>query len=252
MAFAEPLITLTEEPFGPPPAPTGFLTKVFRATEEANRRAILRALPRTGGSLLDVGCHQGDFTARVAERLGTRDVHGVELLPGHAAAAAARGIDAVVGDIEVGLPFADASFDVITANQVIEHVRATDRVLSEIRRVLRPGGVAVISTNNMASWHNVISLVLGWQPLPMHVSDEVIVGNRMNPEHGMAHEDRGRMHVRLFTGVALSDLAAHHGLETRRMSTVGYYPLPPRPAALATRLDPRHGAFLIAELGRGA
>ena len=49
----------------------GYLYRVFRATEEENRRAILAALePRAGARLLDLGTHAGDFTMRVAERLG--------------------------------------------------------------------------------------------------------------------------------------------------------------------------------------
>jgi hypothetical protein len=77
----------------------------------------------------------------------------------------------------------------------------------------------------------------------MHVSDELIVGNPLNPEAGEAHRDRGRTHLRLFTLRALTELCRHHGLEPVRTRTVGYYPLPPPLARLATRVDPVHGAF---------
>jgi len=123
-------------------------------------------------------------------------------------------------------------------------VRRTDGLLAEVRRVLAPGGLACISTNNLASWHNVASLALGWQPMPIHVSDEVIVGNPLNPERGEPHA-AGRTHLRLFTGRALEELCAHHGLERISLRTAGYYPLPPRLARLATRLDSLHGAFLV-------
>jgi SAM-dependent methyltransferase len=223
----------------------GYLERVFRATEEANRRAILRMLPAgRGGSLLDVGTHTGEFTQRVAVRLGAARTAGVELIEEHAAAARERGIEVVAADLDEGLPFGDAEFDVVHANQVIEHVRRTDRFLTEIRRVLAPGGITCISTNNLASWHNVLSLVLGFQPTPMHVSDELIVGNPLDPYHGQAHEDAGQTHLRLFTGRALAELCAHHGLERVRLRTVGYYPLPPLAARLASRIDARHGAFL--------
>lgn len=46
----------------------------------------------------------------------------------------------VVRMTEHAIPFADASFDVVISNQVFEHVADIDRALSEIRRVLRPGG----------------------------------------------------------------------------------------------------------------
>ncbi|MDQ8045401.1 MAG: class I SAM-dependent methyltransferase [Solirubrobacteraceae bacterium] len=223
------------------------LTRVFEATEEANRQAILDALGGVAtGPMLDIGPHKGEFSERVAKRLGITDVHGIELMPEHVDEAASRGITVTLGDVDEGLPFADGQFGVVLANQIIEHVRRTDQFLTEIRRVLRPGGIACVSTNNLGSWHNVISLALGYQPMPMHVSDEVILGNPKNPADGTAHEDAGRTHLRLFTAKALVDLAAHHGLRTVEMKTVGYYPLPPRLAARAVKMDRRHGAFTVA------
>ena len=224
----------------------GYLYRVFRATEEENRRAIVAALePRAGARLLDLGTHRGEFTMRVAERLGASSVHGVELLDEHAAVARARGIDVCSADLDNGLPFEDGAFDVVHANQVIEHVRRTDTFLREIRRVLAADGLACISTNNLSSWHNVFSLALGLQPMPMHVSDETIVGNPLNPLDGQPHTDIGRTHLRLFTGRALTELCERHGLERVALRSAGYYPLPPVLGRAAARVDPIHGAFLI-------
>jgi SAM-dependent methyltransferase len=224
----------------------GYLSRVFHASEKANRGAILRSLPRgSASSLLDLGTHRGDFTERLAGHVGAERVAGVELIERHAAVARSRGIEMAVADLDEGIPFPSESFDVIHANQVIEHVRRTDVLLREMRRVVKPNGLVCISTNNLASWHNVISLGLGMQPMPMHVSDEIIVGNPLNPENRWGHRDLGRTHLRLFTARALSELAAYHGLTTERFRTVGYYPLPPLLARLATRVDPLHGAFLV-------
>lgn len=224
----------------------GYLTRVFRSTEEENRRQILRMLPRNlDGDLLDIGTHDGQFTLRVAQHTGVARPFGVEFLPEHVHRARARGIEVTHADAEQGLPFPDARFALVHANQVIEHMRRTDRFLSELRRVLAPGGCACISTNNLASWHNIVSLALGFQPAPMHVSDDLILGNPLNPEEGLAHEDAGRIHVRVFTTRALIDLCAHHGLRCTAMRTVGYYPFPPRVARVLTRVDRVHGAFLV-------
>lgn len=220
--------------------------RIFHATEEENRSAILRALPSgRGGDLLDIGTHDGAFTEKVAQRLGAGRTCGLELLEQHADAARARGIDVTCADVERGLPYPDASFDTVHANQVIEHLRHTDRFLQEIHRVLRPGGLACISTNNLSSWHNVVSLALGWQPFSMHVSDEVILGNPLNNEDGREHVDAGRVHVRVFTMRALRELCEHHGLAGVHVRTAGYYPLPPRLARVAAALDRRHGAFIV-------
>jgi methionine biosynthesis protein MetW len=224
----------------------GYLYRVFRATEEENRRAILAALePRAGARLLDLGTSNGEFTTRVAERVGAASVSGIELIEEHAAAARDRGIDVRRADLDEGLPFEDGAFDVVHANQVIEHVRRTDTFLRETRRVLAPDGLACISTNNLSSWHNVFSLALGMQPMPMHVSDETIVGNPLNPLDGRPHADLGRSHLRLFTARALTELCSLHGLERVSLQTAGYYPLPPRLARPVARTDPTHAAFLI-------
>lgn len=223
----------------------GYLARLFAATEEENRRTILELLPAgRGGELLDVGTSDGAFTVRVAERLGARAASGVELIEEHAAAARARGVDVVAADVEGGLPFADGRFATVHANQVIEHLRDTDRLLAEIRRVLAPGGLACISTNNLSSWHNVVSLALGWQPMPSHASDRVIAGNPLNPERGLPHADPGRVHLRLFTRRALIEVCEHHGLSPVTVRAAGYYPLPPALARHAARADPVHGAYV--------
>ena len=56
-----------------PPARRGYLVRMFRATEEANRQAILRALPEGGGgTVLDLGTHTGVFTERIGRRTRRR------------------------------------------------------------------------------------------------------------------------------------------------------------------------------------
>ena len=219
--------------------------RIFRSAEEENRRAILAACtPRPGARLLDLGCGDGSFTVRVAERVDAQSVHGIELIPHIARAARERGITVAEADLGERLPYDDGAFDVVHSNQVIEHLPFTDHFLKEIRRLLAPGGYAVVSTNNLASWHNVASLVLGWQPMPSHVSDEVIIGNPANFVEG-APGARGQNHLRVFTGRALAGLAAHHGLRVELARTAGYYPLGRRAARVMNRLDPLHGAFLV-------
>ena len=223
----------------------GYMERVFRATEEENRQVILQTLePRPGGLLLDLGCSDGAVTEFIARGAGTARTVGVELVDHLAESARARGIEVIGADLNARLPFDDESFDVIHSNQVIEHLWNTDNLLREIRRLLKPDGYAVVSTNNLASWHNVISLVMGWQPPPCHPSDELIVGNPVGLREGVGGA-RGQMHLRIFTGRALAGVARHHGLHPDVERTAGYYPLPVRLARVMNRLDPRHGAFLV-------
>lgn len=225
-----------------------YLERNFRATEEENRQAILcAAVPRPGGLLVDLGCGDGAFTTRVAQRVGPQRTVGIEYVDAIADGARAAGVEVVVADLRERLPLDDASVDAVHSNQVIEHLPGTDHFMAEIRRVLKPDGYAIVSTNNLSSWHNVAALVMGWQPFPNHVSDSVFVGNPLNFAEGPTGMGAmpGQTHQRVFTGMALSGLARHHGLEPDLEWAAGFYPLPARAARIAARIDRRHGAFLV-------
>ena len=223
-----------------------YLERTFKQTEDENRRVILESMPaRPGARLLDLGCGDGAWTMEVAGHVGAGRALGVEFVEELAALARRAGVDVVVADLGGRLPYDDASIDVIHSNQVIEHLPGTDNFMREIARLLAPGGYAVVSTNNLSSWHNIVSLTLGWQPTPCHVSDEVIVGNPAVFNEGAASITPGQTHLRVFTGRALAALAEHHGLVVELSAAAGYYPLPPRAGRALARLDPRHGAFLV-------
>jgi len=103
---------------------------------------------RLGMRLLDLGCGPGSITLGLAEAVAPGEVVGVDLQPSQVAQAqalsAARGVKNVrfeVADV-YRLPFPDGSFDAVFAHVVLMHLREPVRALAEMRRVLRPGGVA--------------------------------------------------------------------------------------------------------------
>jgi 2-polyprenyl-3-methyl-5-hydroxy-6-metoxy-1,4-benzoquinol methylase len=105
--------------------------------------AALDRLP-AGARVLDVGCGTGFHVARLRER--GFDVVGVE--PGEELRRRARAnnpdAEIVDGDME-DLAFEDASFDGVLAVEVIRHVPHPDLAVAEAARVLRPGGLAIIT-----------------------------------------------------------------------------------------------------------
>jgi len=74
------------------------------------------------------------------------------------------------------LPFVNNYFDLVTAIEVIEHLRTVDNLFAEVFRVLKPSGLFVLSTPNLGSWINRILLLLGYQPLYTEPSRKYQVG----------------------------------------------------------------------------
>lgn len=99
--------------------------------------------------VLDVGCSRGQFVA-AAIAAGYR-AEGVEPAPRIAEAARAAGVPVKTGLLE-DQRFPDAGFDALTLFEVIEHLRQPLPLLAECRRVLKPGGILLVSTANAESW----------------------------------------------------------------------------------------------------
>ena len=99
--------------------------------------------------VLDVGCSRVDFVA-AATMLGF-DAEGVEPAPHIAEAAREAGRRVHTGRLE-DQHFADGSFDAVTLFEVIEHLTEPIPLLLEIRRILSPDGMLLLSTGNGASW----------------------------------------------------------------------------------------------------
>jgi SAM-dependent methyltransferase len=123
----------------------------FPSLEAAGRRRLnhIRALLKTGSpgvpALLDIGCAYGPFLA--AARDGGFAPLCIE--PAGDAARYVRetlGIPCIRGFFPGALPGNTPPFDAVTLWYVIEHFQHIEKVLAEIRRILRPGGVLAFST----------------------------------------------------------------------------------------------------------
>lgn len=211
-----------------------------------NNENIMRSLrdraPFT--SLLDLGCDDGARTMLWAQAAQARAVHGVEVVSSRARLAEERGVSVAMCDLGGSFPYDGASFDVVVSNQVIEHLFDTDLFVSEAFRVLKPGGFVVTSTENLASWHNVAALVLGWQPFSLtNVSDKGTIGNPFGiwaDGNGSAPDAVTWQHRRVFAARGLVALHRAHGFQTVHLLGAGYYPLPGRVGSW----NPSHAAFI--------
>src|SRR5918999_978277 len=113
---------------GPPPA---HLARFVRGLDRVERA-------------LDVGCGDGRLTAELdAGALTAADVSAVAL---GRAAGRLPGAALVELDPDAPFPLGDAAFDLVLCAETVEHVRDVQLFLSEIRRVLRPGGELALTT----------------------------------------------------------------------------------------------------------
>ena len=230
------------------PRLASLMERLWAGAEAAYRRKILDTLdPAPGAVLLDVGCDDGAWTEQLRRklRLPPTQVLGLEIVPERAERARARGFDVRTGDLDEAWPFPDSSVDVVHANQVIEHVRRLDHFVAEIRRVLAPGGLAIVCTENLASWHNVVALSLGYQPFSAtNISSVRPIGNRLALHAAETPAGESWQHVHVLTLAGLRDLFTAHGFTVKESWGTGYHPLPRRLAAALARLDPRHAHFV--------
>lgn len=110
--------------------------------------AVLGRAPATV-KLLDVGCSSGAFLMSAC-RLGFR-AEGVEPSADAAHTARSAGLAVFTGYLEQAR-FPDASFDAVTLIEIVEHLRDALALLTECARILKPGGVMLITTPNAHSW----------------------------------------------------------------------------------------------------
>ncbi|HWU28965.1 MAG TPA: class I SAM-dependent methyltransferase, partial [Microbacterium sp.] len=122
----------------------------------ANSAAYLEPLLSADAHLLDVGAGPGTITVDFASRVGrvTATEINPEALSLSQALAAERGatnIDFSVEDVHA-LSFADDSFDIVHAHQVLQHVGDPVQALREMRRVTRPGGTVAVRDADYAGF----------------------------------------------------------------------------------------------------
>jgi SAM-dependent methyltransferase len=224
------------------------MQRLWDDAESAYRAKILGTLPTNPSAvLLDVGCHDGAWTEQLRQKVGIPPsrVRGLEIAPGQAELARARGFDVRTGDLEAPWPFDDGSIDIVHANQVLEHVKRLDHFVQQLRRVLVPGGVAVVCTENLASWHNLAALALGYQPFSVaNISSLRPIGNRFALHAGEPPAEESWQHVHVITLTALRDLFGAHGFAIEASWGAGYHPFPGRLATRLATIDPRHAHFI--------
>jgi SAM-dependent methyltransferase len=195
----------------------------------------------TEAKFLDLGCDEGTVSKRVADHIKTQHIFGVEVVLERAREAEQKGLVVKKFDLNGKFDWEDNFFDVVHANQVIEHLHSSDNFLSEIFRILKPGGYAVISTENASSWCNVFASVMGWQIFSLtNFSDKKQgIGNPLALHKG--GEGAGSWnHVRIYNIRGLKEYFEAYGFVVEKVKGAGYFPFP----AWFGNIDTIHSHFM--------
>jgi ubiquinone/menaquinone biosynthesis C-methylase UbiE len=163
----------------------------------APRRAFLRGRVVAGDTVLDLGCGAGEFSAELLQAGAAPiavDVAGEAL---RRARERVPGLDARLWRPGEPLPVEDASIDVVWAGEVIEHVVDVAPWLSEVRRVLRPGGTLLVTT-------------------PDH-GPGTLLALALSPRRFAAHFEPRSDHVRFFSRRTLRALLDDLGFDVAEM-----------------------------------
>lgn len=110
---------------------------------------------RNKPTALDMGCNDG-YYSRILEQRGYA-VTSIDIQKNYELMQ--------IVDADKPLPFQDDSFDLVWSTEVIEHLQDPARTLEEVRRVLKPGGRAVITTPNSQFWiYPILKIFFGITP----------------------------------------------------------------------------------------
>lgn len=160
------------------------------------RLSLARGLGR-GESLLDVGMARGG-SMQAARDLGWTEIHGIDCTDTFLRKLEARQFHVRVADAHA-LPYPAERFDAVLMSHVLEHLDSPPRALSEVHRVLKPDGVAVITVPNADYWR-------------AHLHRGRYKWYRLDRE--------GRFHHAYFTLRTLADALEEAGLEPLTYPTI--------------------------------
>lgn len=219
------------------------LIDIFKKWEEHRNKQILSLLDYIpDAKVVDLGCGNGEFSLKIREQIGCKEIYGVEIWDDAVKKAKENGLTLIESDLSDELPFEDEFFDIVISNQVLEHLQYPIQFIKEIKRILKNEGVAVISTENLSSWDNIAALVFGWTPFSVEFDGFRKIGNPMSPHNNETSENYPP-HMRIFAYRGLKGAFEQVGFEVLDIKGSGYIPF-----NFISSIDPRHCRFLTVKV----
>jgi len=140
------------------------------------------------------------------------------------------------------IPFRDEEFDAVLCGYSLRDAINLRIAISEIHRVLKPGGYAIISTENGSSWHNIFAAIFGWQifSLTNISSKKSGIGNPLAIHRGKKIDLSSWTHKTIFNHRGLKEFFEAYDFKNTKIVGAGYHPLPPS----FGKIDPRHSHYI--------
>jgi SAM-dependent methyltransferase len=220
-----------------------YFEKLYHSVAVRNQNNIFSLLEKNKkAKFLDLGCDDGALTLKLATRIGTKNIYGVEIVDERIKKAQNKGIKVKKFDLNNKFDFSDNFFDIIHANQVIEHIHNSDNFISEIYRVLKPGGYAILSTENASSWCNIFASLMGWQifSLTNFSAKKLGLGNPWAIHRNDGPNLASWNHVRIYNIRGLKEYFKAYGFKISKIKGAGYFPLP----SILGNIDKTHCHFM--------
>jgi SAM-dependent methyltransferase len=189
--------------------------------------ALTESHARQGGTLVDLGAYPGTLLRLLKESLGYQDLRGVGLSfdEEFSRAMSDAGIGLFPCNIDPAvtfseeerripsrIPLSDSSASIVYFMETIEHVYNVENVLSELRRIVKPGGLVYCTTNNISHLPGLLRLFRGRSNLDVDLKATSLLSS---------HQWRG--HVRFYSLKELNYLFESHGFRTLAANYVEPY-----------------------------
>lgn len=172
--------------------------------------------------ILDAGCREapiGHLLATGNHLVGV-DISAAKMLTAEPNALD-KGYRALLLADAHDLPLADGQFDLVLATDLLEHVVFPEQLLAEFRRVLKAGGQVLITTPNLVSYNNRLSILVG-SGVGIEMHGLLKLRSPVNPIAGARYPDQ-KLHLRFFTRPSLVGLVRQAGFRVLR--SFGYDPV---------------------------
>lgn len=181
--------------------------RLWQEDHQASRfRAIARHTEHLAGArVLDIGSGMGGFL--VAAALNGMHAVGIEPSAAYCRLTRLRGLRygltaRVIRGVGEALPCPDASFDIVLAQDILEHVRDPDTTMREMKRVLAPGGVALVTVINRLAWRDPHYHLLAVNWLPRSIGERIVerIGRSKRTAQFSDNQRLGAMYYDTFAG----------------------------------------------------